>query len=326
LVPGGLASVARTLWAKVLELVAASTPRVHEPEEDGPLLRVEGVLVRFGGVTALDDVSIAVAREEVVGLIGGNGAGKTTLLNCVSGLQSVDGGHVHFMGRDLTQLGPEYRAHFGISRSFQDARLFPGLTVREIIQMSVMRRAPHGLLAAAFGMPWVRWHETRHRQRTQELIEMFGLADFSDVRAHALSTGTRRVCDLACQVATGAALVVLDEPTAGVAQREVELLGDVLRKVRSELACSMLIVEHDVHFLADVADRMVCLEDGRVIATGTPREVLSDPAVVASYLGSDHRATNRSGNGNGSARRKSTGRKKGRPIRTAGVSSKGGTS
>lgn len=256
-------------------------------------LRVEAMIISFGGVVALDGMSLAVGQGEIVGLLGPNGAGKTTLLNVISGHLRSPSGRVRLFGQDVSALGPNRRARLGVSRTYQDGRLFPGLTVREAVQLGLARTRPAGFTASLIGAPWVRFDERSLRRRADETIEQFGLEPWAgSVIAH-LSTGTRRVCDLAVQLAAGSRLLLLDEPTAGLAQRETEAMVPLLRKVRDDAGCSILVVEHDIPFLMDLADRLYALEAGRVITDGPPDLVRSHPGVLASYLGTSGHNTGR---------------------------------
>jgi ABC-type branched-subunit amino acid transport system ATPase component len=202
---------------------------------------------------------------------------------------------VKVFGNEVVDLAPDFRAAFGLARSFQDASLFAGLTVRETIQVALAQRHKIGILSAMVAAPWVRTSERRTRRAADDVIARFGLTQWADARTSELSTGTRRICDLAAQVAAEPKLILLDEPTAGVAQREAEAFGPLLRQIRDELDCSVLIVEHDMPLLMGLCDRVYALEAGRVIAEGTPEEIRNDARVVASYLGTEEAAINRSG-------------------------------
>jgi ABC-type branched-subunit amino acid transport system ATPase component/ABC-type branched-subunit amino acid transport system permease subunit len=257
-------------------------------------LRVTGVLVRFGGVVALDEPDITVPQGEIVGLIGANGAGKTTLMNVISGVIRPERGSVSVFGTEVVDLAPDFRAAFGLARSFQDASLFAGLTVTETIQVAIAYRHKVGVVSAMVGAPWARDSEHRTRRAATEIVARFGLGPWAEIRTAGLSAGTRRICDLAAQVAAEPKLILLDEPTAGVAQREAEAFGPLLRRIRNELDCSVLIVEHDMPLLMGVCDRIYALETGRVIAAGTPDEIRNNPRVIESYLGNQEIAIARS--------------------------------
>jgi ABC-type branched-subunit amino acid transport system ATPase component len=301
--PGGLAAVARRGWARFLLKLAASAASSPVGDEELPLA-VDGVVVRFGGIAAVDGASLEVRRGEIVGLIGTNGAGKTSLLNAVSGTVPVERGSIRCFGRELVGLDPALRAHLGVGRSFQDARLFPALSVRETIQIALSRRGRVGMIASLLGAPWSRAQERRTRTQAEHFVAKLGLSAWADTALADLSTGTRRICDLAAQMAAAPGLLLLDEPTAGVAQRDAEAFAPLLRDIAAELGCAVLIVEHDMPLITALADRIYCLDRGKVIAEGTPAEIRRDPVVIASYLGTDPSAIARSGNGNG--RRKAT--------------------
>ena len=272
--------------------------RLRSPDPDADSvqpLEVTGVRVRFGGIVALDQPDITVGPGEIVGLIGANGAGKTTLMNVISGVIRPVEGSVSLFGAEVVDLPADLRAAFGLSRSFQDATLFAGLTVVETLEVVIGQRHKVGVVSAMVGAPWVRASERHIRAEAEALAARFGLEPWADARTSELSTGTRRVCELAAQVAAQPKVVLLDEPTAGVAQREAEAFGPLLRKIREELDCSILIVEHDMPLLMGLCDRMYALEAGRVIAEGTPDEIRHNPRVVASYLGTEESAITRSG-------------------------------
>jgi len=298
--PAGLAGAAEDLWQRFVAYLAASY-RAHPDlvrtglDAGTTPLAVEGVGISFGGVVALDEVDITVGAGEIVGLIGPNGAGKTTLMNVISGTLTPGRGAVRLNGRDVTQLPPELRSAFGLARSFQDASLFAGLTVTETIQVALTHSGRSGFVSALVGAPWSKAAERRSRVRALEIIDRLGLDAWAGTLTADLSTGTRRICDLAAQTAAGPKVLLLDEPTAGVAQRDAEAFGPLLRRIREELDCSILIVEHDMPLLMGLCDRVYAMESGRVIAEGTPSEIRADEAVIASYLGTDPTAIGRSG-------------------------------
>jgi ABC-type branched-subunit amino acid transport system ATPase component/ABC-type branched-subunit amino acid transport system permease subunit len=301
--PSGIAGAAQRSFERLLERLDARRPDEVRGESSPPLVTT-AVGLSFGGLRALDDVSVRVEPGEIVGLIGPNGAGKTTLLNAVSGALRADKGSIEVFGEEVVDLPAEYRAAFGVARSFQNARLFPGLTVTETVQVALAGRNRVGFVSSAVGAPWARALNRGSRREALELLERLNLTPWADALTSDLSTGTRRICDLAAQVASRPRLLLLDEPTAGVAQRECEMFPPLLRRIRDELDCAILLVEHDMPMLMSLCDRVYAMEAGRVIAEGTPAEVRADPLVVASYLGTDETAINRSGgNGNGRRRR-----------------------
>ena len=273
------------------------------PEEPpigaGPALELVAVTRRFGGINAVDQVSLSIAPGEIVGLIGQNGAGKTTILDLISGFQPLDGGRILLNGHDLSHLSAAQRARHGLGRTFQGGRLFSGLTVAETVAVSLDRSvAVKDPINAALRLPAAHDSEVAVGRRVRQLLELFGLMDYRDSFTAELSTGTRRIVELACVVGHQPSVLLLDEPAGGVAQKEVEQLGALLGRIRSELGCAMLVIEHDMPLVAGLADRLVALETGAVIAEGAPTDVLADPRVIASYLGDDHLAVARSGHTN----------------------------
>lgn len=255
---------------------------------DGPAaLVVSGVSVRFGGVLALDDVSLEAAPGHVTGLIGPNGAGKTTLFNVVSGLHHPDHGTVHLFGRDVTALAPPARARLGLARTFQRLELFGSLTVEENVLV--------GLESTA-----VWWHR-RHRRRRQgpgaldeadrrraaraaRILAEVGLTSVAGVQASTLPTGLARMAELARALAIDPRLLLLDEPGSGLDRAESAALGDLLVRLASS-GVAVLLVEHDMELVMRVCDPIHVLDFGHVIASGAPAEVREDPAVQAAYLG-----------------------------------------
>jgi ABC-type branched-subunit amino acid transport system ATPase component/ABC-type branched-subunit amino acid transport system permease subunit len=303
-VPGGLAAVATSARERLMSWLSRWLPPPFAADTAAEPLVAEAVTVAFGGIVAVDGATIRVGAGEIVGLIGANGAGKTTLLNAVSGHVRPRAGRIVVAGRDVSELAPEYRPYLGLVRSFQDARLFPGLTVVETVTAALDRTERGGAFGAMTASPWLLRSERTKRARAMELLEGFGLADRAETLTGELSTGTRRVCELAAVMASAPTLVLLDEPTAGLAQREVEMFAPLLRRVRDAFGASMLVVEHDMPVLMDLCDRIYCLEAGRVIAEGTPKEVRNDPRVVASYLGANAGAIARSGRAGPAAKKR----------------------
>jgi ABC-type branched-subunit amino acid transport system ATPase component/ABC-type branched-subunit amino acid transport system permease subunit len=269
-------------------------PARASPSDSADPLVLEGVSVRFGARLVVRDVSLAVAGGEVVGLIGANGAGKTTLMNAVGGFVASRG-TIRVLGTDVQGMAAHRRAAAGLGRTFQDAALFPDLTVRETVQTAVESRARAGFPTVALGLPRARRIERAKRAHADEILHFLGLGDYGERFVSELSTGMRRIVELACLLATDARMLCLDEPTAGIAQREAEAFGPLLLRVREELDASMLVIEHDMPLVMSISDRIYCLETGAVISSGRPEDVRNDPLVVASYLGTDEAAIARSG-------------------------------
>lgn len=266
------------------------------PVDAAPALRVVDLAVAFGGIRAVDGVTFEVGRREIVGVIGPNGAGKTTVFDLVSGFTPSDAGRIELDGVDITALGPSGRHARGLGRSFQDARLFPELTVSETLAVALERWVTsRSAVAAALHLPGVFDSESTTALRVDELLELMGLGAFANSFVRELSTGTRRIVDLACQVAHRPSVILLDEPSAGIAQSEVEALGPVVRRLCDEMGASLVVVEHDIPFISHVSDRLLALDQGRVIAIGRPDDVLTHPDVVESYLGTSGAAISRSG-------------------------------
>ncbi|MGZ4760370.1 MAG: ABC transporter ATP-binding protein, partial [Acidimicrobiales bacterium] len=272
---------------------------VAEPESTEPsipALQVIDLTVRFGGIQAVGGVSLTVAPGEIVGIIGPNGAGKTTLFDLISGFTRADTGRVLIGGHDVTRAAPDKRARLGLGRSFQDARLFPALTVEETIAVSLDRWVEvKDPINSALHLPASFDSEQKVQTRVDELIDLLNLEAYRTKFVRELSTGSRRVVDLACVVAHHPAVVLLDEPSSGIAQRESEALGPLLLRIREALGSSLLVIEHDMPLVTGVSDRMIALDQGRLLVEGTPDEVLHHPEVVASYLGDTEAVIARSG-------------------------------
>jgi ABC-type branched-subunit amino acid transport system ATPase component len=259
---------------------------------------MEDVTAGYDGRAVVHEVNLTIGSGEVVGLIGPNGSGKTTLMDCVSGFLAIDGGRIVVNDIDISEKAPHERARAGLGRSFQEAKLYPSLTVEETVAVSLERHMrSKDIVAAAMHLPATYESELAAKQRVDELIELMGLKAFREKLTGELSTGTRRIVDLACILAQDPEIVLLDEPSGGVAQKETEALGPLLLRVQDFTGCSIVIIEHDMPLLSFICDKMVALETGSVIAEGTPKEVLNHPRVIESYLGTDEAAINRSGAG-----------------------------
>jgi ABC-type branched-subunit amino acid transport system ATPase component/MFS family permease len=268
--------------------------------ERATVLEAIGLTISYGGVHAVSDVSFGLHERQILGLIGPNGAGKTTLMDLISGYRAPDRGRLLLDGADVTSLRPDQRAMRGLGRSFQDARLFPGLTVAETIALAFERQIEvRDPFAAALGLPVVRAEEARIRTRVDELIDMVGLDAFRDKFIRELSTGSRRIVDLCCVLAHEPHVILFDEPSSGIAQRETEALGPMLLRVREMTGAAMIVIEHDMPLITSISDEILALDLGRTVTSGSPADVLADPRVVASYLGTNEAAIRRSGGGQG---------------------------
>ncbi|MEX2268627.1 MAG: ATP-binding cassette domain-containing protein [Acidimicrobiia bacterium] len=258
-------------------------------------LELDDVAVWFGGVHAVDGVSLTIEPGEVVGLIGPNGSGKTTLLDTISGQRRPTRGAVRLDGKDVTRMLPEAHARLGVVRSFQDCRLYPELTVEEVLLISEDARSRVSLLSTTLHAPWARRSERAKRAAVTDVLNAFGLDRFRNHRTQELSTGTRRVVDLASIVLAAPRLLLLDEPTAGIAQREAEAFAPLLRRIHEVTGATIVLVEHDVPLVFSLASQVVVMETGTVASAGPPDVVKADPVAVAAYLGASPEALARSG-------------------------------
>ncbi|HEY4332337.1 MAG TPA: ATP-binding cassette domain-containing protein, partial [Ilumatobacteraceae bacterium] len=280
--------------ASVGEQAERAVPAVVDGET--PALTVTEVVRSFGGIRAVNGVSFSVAPREILGIIGPNGAGKTTLFDLISGFTPTDSGRVILSGHDISTASPSQRAAAGLGRSFQDARLFPEITVAETIAISTERFVgSKSMFAAALRLPQTYDSERAVAARVDELMELMGLTQYRHAFVRELSTGTRRVVDLACQVAHRPTVILLDEPSSGIAQREVEALSPVLLRLRDEMGAALVVIEHDMPLISSISDRLLALDQGTVVTVGPPREVLEHPDVIESYLGTSSVAISRSG-------------------------------
>lgn len=280
--------IGRTERAEHREQPAASaTSRALDAWPAGAHLDCRGVACHFGGIAALDGVDVEVQPGEVVGLLGTNGAGKSTLINAISGLAPVTRGDIVLDGESLLQHLPHERARLGISRSFQQAQLFPSLTVLDNLLVAHHPAFRHGLLSGGLRLPRARGEEAAAVRHVEEVIDLVDLTPFVAARADELSYGTLRLVQLAAMLVQRPRLLLLDEPAAGLAEAEARALAPLIRRITAATGVSLMLVEHDVALVAAVSDRVVGMDSGRVLVTGTPDEVLADPQMIRAYLGLD---------------------------------------
>jgi branched-chain amino acid transport system ATP-binding protein len=249
------------------------------------LLRVEGVTVRFGGITALDKVSFSVPQGHIVGLIGPNGAGKTTLFNCLSRLYSFSEGSIRFEGRSLLDTPAHGIAALGIGRTFQNLALFGTMSVRQNIMLGGHSRTRSGFFSNALRLPWVRREEEALAARAEQLLTLLDLGKVAETRVMDLSFGTQKRVELGRALAAEPKLLLLDEPAGGLNHEEVGTLMELLREVRERLKLTMLLVEHHMNLVMRVSDQVVALDFGKIIADGTPAQVQGNAEVIRAYLG-----------------------------------------
>jgi branched-chain amino acid transport system ATP-binding protein len=247
-------------------------------------LSVEQLHLRFGGLTVLDDVSFTVEPGELFALIGPNGAGKTSVLNCVSGIYR-GGGTIRFRGSDIAGRAPHEIAQLGLARTFQHGELFPQMTVLDNLLTGRHARIRTNPLAEMLFLPGVRRAEIAHREAVEHIIDVVELERYRHATVGSLPFGLQKLVGFARALALEPSIMLLDEPSAGLNREEREDLARFILRLKHELGMTMIWIEHDMQMIADLADRVHVLDYGRTIAEGTPGIVLSDPNVLAAYLG-----------------------------------------
>ncbi len=250
------------------------------------MLDVADVSRSFGGVYAVQNVSLSVAEGEVRAIIGPNGAGKSTLFNLVGGHLAADSGTITYDGRRIDGASAHRRAHDGIATVFQGARIFRGMTARENVMVGAQPWTRHGFLAAALRLPRHRAEERAIRERAEHALEQVGLADWAEREAESLPLGQQRRLQVARALCSRPRLLLLDEPASGLRAGERTALAELVEELRAG-GLTMLLIEHDVRFVARLADRVTVLDLGQVIAEGTPQEVTADKRVIKAYIGDE---------------------------------------
>jgi len=252
---------------------------------DGPLLSVESVELRFGTLKVLDRASFALERGSLLGLIGPNGAGKTSLFNCISGLYRFDSGDIVLAGRSLARVRPDQLAGLGLARTFQHPALFSGMSVLDQILLALDARARSGWFAQALGWPGSRAAALDERRRAEAFLARFELSELAARPVAMLSLAERRRVEIARALALEPTLLLLDEPAAGLDEREQGALARLLRGLREASGLSVILIDHRMNWVRSVCDQLVALQLGRVIASGPTQQVCTDPAVIDAYLG-----------------------------------------
>ena len=253
-------------------------------------LEIDGLRITFGGIVAVDDLSLKVEPDTMHALIGPNGAGKTTVLNCISRFYSPDAGSIRVDGHELTRRADHGVAALGIARTFQNLELFGDLSVLDNVRIARHRFQRANLLEVLLALPRKRREDLEQTARAESIVESVGLAAHMHARVRDLPYGTQKLVELARAIALEPTLMLLDEPAAGMNNQEISALGELLVNLRQRLNATMLLIEHNMALVMSISDRITVMNNGRFLADGTPTEIESDEAVIRAYLGAGRRA------------------------------------
>jgi branched-chain amino acid transport system ATP-binding protein len=251
------------------------------------VLEVRDLTIRFGGLTAIDGLSLTVDEWEIVGLMGPNGAGKTTAFNCITGFYKPNVGEVFYRGREVTKLPPHRKAALGIGRTFQNVGMVKSETALQNLLTAQHTRTGYGVLKGITGAGTVRQREKELVKHAEAILDLLGLSDIRDKRIGALPYGTLKLLELGCALATDPDVLLLDEPSSGMGPEESHELGQRLLSLRQELGVTMLLIEHHVPLVTAVCDYVYVLNFGKLLAEGDPEFVRNHPEVIAAYLGGE---------------------------------------
>ncbi len=251
------------------------------------VLETKGATMRFGGLTAVENLNLLVSDQEIVAVIGPNGAGKTTAFNMITGVYRPTEGEITFAGECISRKRPDQIARLGVARTFQNIRLFKSMTVMENVMVANHLHLRSGLFGAALRSPLARREEQQMTERSLEMLEATGLIEYRDWKATSLPYGLQRHLEIARAMTTNPKLLLLDEPAAGMNPKESAELAQFIHDIRQRFGMTVLLIEHHMKLVMNISDRIYVLQYGKTIASGTPEEIRADPAVVKAYLGEE---------------------------------------